>query len=202
VKKVCGVLARLAGRGRVLSLMLASSAVVADGLDASEINLEAEAKARIQPFANQLLETVQEAIRAQGAPKAVEACQLMAPQIADRHSHTEWQIGRTSLKLRNPNNAPDAWEQKVLQHFQQEIAQGKPAKELSFGEVVGADYRYMQAIVVGEPCLACHGEKIDPQVRATLQEHYPQDRAVGYRVGDLRGAFTLTLRNINKEPAR
>src|SRR5690606_1078266 len=183
------------------SLMLATSAVVAGGGAAPENNLEAEAKARIQPFASQLLETVQEAIRVQGAPKAVEACQLMAPQIADRHSQSEWQIGRTSLKLRNPRNAPDAWEQKVLNHFQQEIAKGKPAKELSFGEVVGADYRYMQAIVVGEPCLTCHGEKIDPQVRATIQERYPQDQAVGYRMGNLRGAFTLTLRGIQKEHA-
>ena len=182
-------------------LMLVTNAVVAGGVAAPENSLEAEAKVRIQPFASQLLETVQEAIRTHGAAKAVDACQLMAPQIADRHSQSEWQIGRTSFKLRNPKNAPDAWEQKVLNHFQQQIANGKPAKELSFGEVVGDDYRYMQAIAVAEPCLTCHGENIDSQVRASLQERYPQDRAIGYRVGDLRGAFTLTLKSIQKESA-
>ena len=44
---------------------------------------------------------------------------------------------------------------------------------------------------VGEVCLKCHGENIDPAVKAKLGELYPNDKATGYKLGDLRGAFTV-----------
>lgn len=190
------------GPGRFLSLLFLASTAVAGDVTASDSNLEAQAKARIQPFASQLLETVQEAIRRQGAPGAVEACQLMAPQVADLHSQSGWRIGRTSMKVRNPENAPDAWERAVLERFQEEMARGRPVKELNVGEWVGGEYRYMQAIPVGEPCLACHGENIDPRVRAVLQERYPRDQATGFKVGDLRGAFTLRKHSAEVDTAQ
>jgi hypothetical protein len=39
--------------------------------------------------------------------------------------------------------------------------------------------------------LACHGpeEALQPEVRAALDQRYPEDRATGYAAGDLRGAF-------------
>jgi len=40
-------------------------------------------------------------------------------------------------------------------------------------------------------CLKCHGEDIDPKVAAKLDALYPQDNARGYKVGQVRGAFTL-----------
>lgn len=45
-----------------------------------------------------------------GPAQAVEACQSLAPSIAAQHSQAPWTVGRTALKLRNPDNAPDAWE--------------------------------------------------------------------------------------------
>ena len=38
---------------------------------------------------------------------------------------------------------------------------------------------------------ACHGGTLDPEVTAKLKELYPQDAATGFKVGDLRGAFTI-----------
>ena len=49
----------------------------------------------------------------------------------------------------------------------------------------------MKAIPTAELCLACHGTKIDPVVAAKLTELYPRDQARGYKVGDIRGAFTF-----------
>jgi hypothetical protein len=45
---------------------------------------------------------------------------------------------------------------------------------------------------MGEPCLACHGEKLDAKVQGAIHALYPEDRAVGFRVGEVRGAFTLS----------
>ncbi|WAJ39557.1 DUF3365 domain-containing protein [Pseudomonas sp. GOM7] len=151
-----------------------------------------EAAAQIPPFAEQLLGTVRQAIADGGPTAAVQACQALAPQIASEHSQHAWQVGRTSLKVRNPDNAPDAWERTVLERFASAAKAGTPIKELRHGEEVDGQYRYMQAIAVGEPCLACHGTAIKAEVQATIDQYYPQDQARGYQLGELRGAFTLS----------
>ncbi|WP_322981172.1 DUF3365 domain-containing protein [Pseudomonas sp. C11] len=151
-----------------------------------------EAAAQIPPFAEHLLGTVRQAIADGGPIAAVQACQALAPQIASEHSQQAWQLGRTSLKVRNPNNAPDAWERNVLERFAEAASAGTPIKELRYGEEVDGEYRYMQAIAVGEPCMACHGTSIKAEVQEAIDQYYPHDQARGYKVGELRGAFTLT----------
>ena len=153
--------------------------------------LQQEASALIKPFAEQLLGTVKKA-KAEGGPsQAIEACQLLAPDIARQHSQAPWQIGRTALKVRNPDNAADAWEQQVLERFAKQAAAGTPLTQLRHGEVVNGEYRYMQAIGTQADCLGCHGEKIEPALLGLLDTRYPEDQARGFREGDLRGAFSL-----------
>ncbi|MDO9320906.1 MAG: DUF3365 domain-containing protein [Pseudomonas sp.] len=153
--------------------------------------LSAEGLALIPPFQKQLMETVKAALQAGGPLKAVEACQLQAPQIASQHSRAPWQVGRTSLQVRNPANAADAWEQQVLRQFAQRAAAGEPLAGMQHSAVVAGELRVMQAIAVGEPCLACHGKALKPELAALLDQRYPQDQARGYELGALRGAFTL-----------
>jgi hypothetical protein len=50
----------------------------------------------------------------------------------------------------------------------------------------------MKAIPTGEVCQTCHGVEIAPPVSAKIRELYPQDQAIGFKTGDLRGAFTIT----------
>ena len=40
-------------------------------------------------------------------------------------------------------------------------------------------------------CLTCHGTDIKADVRAELTRYYPADKATGFRLGELRGAFSL-----------
>lgn len=154
--------------------------------------LQEEAARLIPPFQQELLATVKQAIASGGPTQAVEACQTLAPQIADRHSVVPWTVGRTALKVRNPENAPDAWERQVLESFQARAAAGEPMDTLRHGEVVDGRYRYMQAIGTAEPCLACHGTAIKPELASLIDSRYPKDQARGFRLGELRGAFTLS----------
>lgn len=154
--------------------------------------LSQEAANLIPPFQQELLATVKNAVATGGPVKAVEACHLLAPEIAAKQGDGVWQVGRTSLKIRNPNNAPDAWERQVLESFAERAAAGAPLAELKHGEMVDGRFRYMQAIGVGEPCLACHGPTIKPELASAIDSRYPDDQARGYAVGDLRGAFTLS----------
>ena len=79
-----------------------------------------------------------------------------------------------------------AWggDEKTLEHF--EIAQRDITRQ--DGKPV---FRYMKAILTVKPCLICHGQAVDAELRAHLAELYPSDKATGFALGDIRGAFTL-----------
>lgn len=175
---------------RIVTLALLAT-LAAPAIAADTRQLAAEGAALIPPFQQQLLDTVKAAMQDGGPAKAVEACQSLAPQIAARHSQAPWRVGRTALKVRNPANAPDVWERRVLEQFAARAAAGEPVAELRHAEVVDGEFRLMKAIPTGEPCLACHGGNIKPELAAVIDQRYPQDQARGFALGELRGAFTL-----------
>jgi len=162
--------------------------------------LKAEAKQITGAFFKELKGELVKGMKAGGPIAAIGVCNSLAPLIAAKHSNESgWDVGRTSLKLRNPANAPDAWESKVLHEFENRIANGQGADSLVYAETVddGGDkvFRFMKGIVMPPvekmPCLKCHGENLNDKVAAKLDELYPQDQARGYKAGQVRGAFTL-----------
>ncbi|KJU87586.1 Signal transduction histidine kinase [Candidatus Magnetobacterium bavaricum] len=76
----------------------------------------------------------------------------------------------TSLKLLNPNNAPDEWEIKALMAFERGV---KEVFEIN--DIKGIPYlRLMRPMIVGQPCLKCHEYQ-------------------GYKVGDVRGGVGVSV---------
>jgi hypothetical protein len=136
-------------------------------------------------------------MKASGPVAAIEVCNEEAPAIARRHAEDKgWEVGRTSLKYRNPDNAPDPWELTVLQSFEARKAGGEDPAQIDHAAFVMQDgkrvFRYMKAIPTAEICLNCHGgAEVKPEVAAKLAEFYPDDQARGFSVGDIRGAFTI-----------
>ena len=134
----------------------------------------------------------------QGGPvNALDVCYVKAPEVTHRMgAGSGWKVGRTSLKLRNQNNAPDAWELEVLEAFEERKAAGENPAQMEHFSVVDEGgvqlFRYMKAIPTAAVCLNCHGEAIAPAVENKLKELYPQDKARGFREGDIRGAFTFS----------
>jgi hypothetical protein len=162
-------------------------------------NRAAASRAAVKEFAASLQGELGAAIKAGGPVSAIEVCSTKAPAIAaDISKKQGWKVARTSLKLRNPKNAPDAWETKVLKEFEARKAKGENPAQMEYSEMIMGqgkhEFRYMKAIAIPEnaPCLTCHGDKIDPAVGAKLKTLYPQDQATGYKLGDIRGAFTIT----------
>ncbi len=52
----------------------------------------------------------------------------------------------------------------------------------------------MKAIpMAAEPCAACHGTDVKPDVKSEIDKLYPQDQATGFKPGELRGAFTISM---------
>lgn len=137
------------------------------------------------------------AMKSGGPVKALEVCRSRAPQIAKAAAAgTPWKIGRTSARLRNPANAPDAWEAAKLEEFRKRLAGGEEMAAIESWEIVEADgqrtFRYAKAIGTTSPCLSCHGSDLAPEVAAKLKELYPDDAATGFASGQLRGAFTVS----------
>ncbi len=157
-----------------------------------------EAKGLIKTFADTLKGELEAAMKAGGPTQAITICKERAPAIAaDISARSGWEVGRTSLKTRNGAlNAPDDWERAVLVRFDARHAAGEPADTLAFGDVVETggtrQLRFMKAIPTGDVCLACHGTQIAPEVAAALDQAYPEDQARGYKLGDVRGAFSLS----------
>ncbi len=157
-----------------------------------------EARQQMMKLGKRLQTELQAAMKSGGPAKALKVCNTTAPEIAKQVSAgSNWTVARTSLKLRNTNNKPTAWEQKVLQSFEERKAAGEDPKKLDHAEIVegagGNTFRYMKAIPTAKVCLNCHGAQVKPEVEALLKEFYPSDKARGYQVGDIRGAFTLKL---------
>jgi signal transduction histidine kinase len=82
----------------------------------------------------------------------------------------DMRIHLTSLKPINPGNAPDAWEQEMLEGFERQRSE-----QVSIvGSGNKANFRYMAPLEVKAPCLNCH-------------------RKQGYQLGDVRGGISVTF---------
>ena len=154
-------------------------------------------RATTKEFMQTLKQELQSGMQEGGPINAISVCNLSAPAIANTYSVSRgWDVGRTSLKVRNPANAPDAWERSVLESFEERKAAGEAPAKMEHYEVVREDgvkqLRYMKAIPTAQLCLACHGESVDSITRTRLEKLYPEDQALGYKAGDIRGAFSIS----------
>ena len=184
-------------RNLVVTALLCS---LAFSVNADMSQHKAEAKKITGDYFAELKGELVKGMKAGGPVTAIGVCNSLAPAIATKHSEkTGWDVGRTSLKLRNPDNAPDAWETKVLKQFEERRGKGEGPDTLAYAEIVeeGGDkhFRFMKGIVMPPmeklPCLKCHGANIDANTAAMLDKLYPSDKARGYKAGQVRGAFTL-----------
>lgn len=182
------------------SLLAGSAALTAQATQAADAvdtaALAAEGKQAMMAFGTQLKGELQAAMKAGGPVNAIGVCNDRAVPIAEGVSaETGWTLGRTSHKLRNPNNAPDAFEQSVLEDFLARQAQGESAAEMVHTAIVDTPddrrFRMVKAIPTAEACLTCHGTEIAPEVTEKLDALYPADAARGFREGEMRGVFTL-----------
>ncbi len=178
--------------------LFALAAPAAAQTDGDTDGYVAEANAIIKDFMTNLKGELQRALKEEGPVGAIAVCNEAAPavtrEVAAKHG---WEVGRTALRLRNQDNAPDEWERGVLEDFVAQRAAGADPKTLAVTKVVSRDgeaiLRYMKAIPLAEkPCAVCHGTNVDPDLRAEILEFYPDDEAVGFKPGEIRGAFTMS----------
>jgi uncharacterized protein DUF3365 len=110
------------------------------------------------------------------------------------------EVGRTSARLRNPANAPPAWARAYVAGTDRRRAVDVPPAAFDLGDRVGL----LRPIEIRRRCLACHArrEDLSAGTRAWLARSYPEDRALGYALGDLRGFWWAEAPKEPAAPAR
>jgi hypothetical protein len=158
----------------------------------------AQARETATALAQGLSQLVFSTMENEGPVATVRVCSEVAQERTAAHAADGVYVRRISDRLRNPMNAPDDSEARELERMHELEAEGRLPPEI-IRLVQQGDRRSLQLlrpIRIQQPCLACHGaaDAIDPEVRRILAERYPGDQAVGYSVGDLRGAVSVRVR--------
>jgi hypothetical protein len=144
---------------------------------------------------------LQSAMAEAGAINAIGVCNLEAPAIANRVSNENLvNISRVGTRTRNTIlGVPNAWQAKALAQFEAGLSRGDKPADMEFSETVAKpdgskEFHYAKPILMQPMCLSCHGnsEQISSEVKAKLGELYPNDKAIDYQAGQLRGAVVLT----------
>ena len=164
-------------------LVMAPWAALAD----DESALLLKSRTLTADYATQLKAALQESLKAGGPIEAISVCSDVAPKLASEISRASGaKVRRTSWRFRNPGNAPDDWEAQALNELE------ATGKQEYFALMPGGGARYLKAIPTGPVCLSCHGETLPAAIQERLDATYPHDRATGFTVGDLRGAFSVS----------
>lgn len=121
---------------------------------------------------------LQQALQQGGVKQAIAYCQLAALPLTDSlavaHSAD---IRRTSLKVRNPQNAPTPTEKLILADYAKNAKAGKSLKPIVRKNEKG-QIAFYAPIKVNAFCLQCHGElgqTLKEEDYAIIKERYPGD---------------------------
>lgn len=149
-------------------------------------------------FTQDLKSILIEQIQSNGVLQAVSVCSDTAQVLTNNFGVERGiYIRRVSLKNRDANNFPDDFEKRILNKFELLHQNNELNSETEYAEIVTeGDYkylRYIRPIMVQAECLNCHGSQTDimPEVKTLIVQNYPDDKAVGYKSGDLRGALSI-----------
>jgi hypothetical protein len=146
------------------------------------------AEAAVADLQRTLLERLTRAMAEGGPPAALVVCrdeaQQLTREVGTRHGVA---IGRTSHRVRNRANAPRPWAAElVAAHSGRKVTDAQPV-------TVDLDGRIGMLRPIGtQPfCETCHGARqtVDAAIGDVLKAAYPEDEAVGFAAGDLRGWF-------------
>ncbi len=142
-----------------------------------------------------LSKNLMRAIDEKGPHGAVSFCEVKAYPLTDSvGASVNATIRRATDRPRNPENLANNPEMEYISFAKSELKKSgdaKPKMQLIDGKYVG-----YYPITTQPMCLKCHGmpeKEIDNKTLAILQELYPDDRATGYGLNELRGIWVVEM---------
>jgi len=132
-----------------------------------------------------------------GPVQAVAFCNVAATSILDSLPlELDVTIKRAAIKARNENDLPTPREREVIETYQKAVQQnikvGPLIREIGNNKILYAAPIKTKSTM----CLQCHGDpnnEISAATMAKINGLYPNDKATGHKVGDLRGIWSITF---------
>lgn len=151
------------------------------------------AKATFEVLSGQLTQ----ALARGGVTEAVTYCNLKAYPLVDSLSNVHRAtIKRATIWARNPSDEANAEEEKIINEYLALKSGNQPLNPVVRRNEAGDIQFYMPIQIGTELCLNCHGNT-GTDIKAgdyeIIKKLYPDDRATGHKMGDLRGIWSITF---------
>lgn len=142
-------------------------------------------------FFNELRQELLTSISKKNFDGAISICKEISPQLEKKYSQKyNIKVYRISDRYRNPQHKPTEDEKKVLEFWSQKLNEKKTLLPVYYE--INQTTKVMKPIkIFADMCLQCHGDinVMNSKLKETLKKEYPEDKAYGYNLDDLRGAF-------------
>jgi len=180
-------------RFSIISLTLSSLLLHATPLS------QEEAIAKGNQVSAALLQKLGGEVKAQmqtnGVMGALHYCTQSALPLTDSVAQeTGTTIKRVSLRNRNPINEANKGEKIILEKWEKSVKNKAPLPAYEIEKLSKGGFNYYKPILLNnEACLKCHGDIQGSPLAEAIKTSYPNDKAMGYKMGDLRGMVVITL---------
>lgn len=136
-------------------------------------------------------------MKAGGPMQALDFCSKEAYNLTEKVNKALPKgitVKRVTMQERNPANKAEADEAKVLQALQALKDANVVLPKKIIQKVDQDTYKYYKPLVIKKQvCLKCHGDVKNKALAKAIKERYTNDKAVHYKMGDLRGAIVVTI---------
>ncbi|MFN1834183.1 DUF3365 domain-containing protein [Balneola sp. MJW-20] len=133
------------------------------------------------------------AIKESGTSGAISFCNTNATQLTDSiAAELNVFIKRVTDRTRNELNQAEPVEMAYIIQSKNNIREGRTINPVVF--INGDKWRGYYPIITNELCLQCHGSEdndIDPVTLKEIKKNYPNDKATGYKISELRGLWVI-----------
>ncbi len=148
----------------------------------------------VQQLQQVLSAKLQSAIRDSGIAYAINYCNIHAYPLTDSISKIHGvEIKRATTKTRNPQNLAKNEDMIFVKRYSEAVEKGEGMMPALISSP--KSFIYYSPILIHSPsCLKCHGEPekdIAAQDYILLRMLYPDDKATGYKMNDLRGVWRV-----------
>lgn len=134
-------------------------------------------------------------INKKGTLEALQFCNERAYPLTDSMAVAQnASIKRVSDKARNPQNSANNEELSYINTFKKQMAAGETTQPLVVEKADQVTVYY--PISTNSMCLQCHGKPntdIRPETSKLLGSLYPNDKAVGYDINQIRGIWKVNF---------
>lgn len=103
-------------------------------------------------------------------------------------------IKRVSINNRNPVNQASPREVTLLNEWEKLVKSSQPLPPYTLIKEKSKTTYYIPLVINNEACLKCHGN-VEGDLAKAIKATYPEDKATGYKMGDLRGMIAVSIDN-------